>query len=487
MSRPALVWFREDFRIGDNPALTAAIESGRSVFCVYVHDALSPEIRAPGGASRWWLHGSLDALRASLRAIGGDLLLFRGRSRDVIPRIVEAAGCAAVFWNRRYGPERAIDVDVKAGLKRSGVSASSFSSRLVVEPGDVRTQAGGSFKVFTPFHKASLTRDPPPPPLPAPDSIVAATIPAELAARTVALEDLDLEPRRPDWAGGLRESWERGETGARKRLSSFLENGFAGYAGDRNRPDLDMTSRLSPHLRFGELSARSVVHAARFALEASGGSIAREDYDVFRAEIGWRDFSYLLLFENDNLASGNLQKNFDAFPWREDEAAVDAWRKGRTGYPIVDAGMRQLWRTGFMHNRVRMIVASFLIKHLLIDWRVGEEWFWDTLVDADAANNPASWQWVAGSGADAAPYYRIFNPVTQGERFDPNGDYVRAWVPELAGMPSRMIHRPWEAAPSVLHSARVQLGESYPKPIVVHEVARKRALSAFESIRSRRS
>lgn len=486
MSRPALVWFREDFRIADNPALAAAVESGRPVICVYVHDETSPELRPLGGASRWWLHGSLDALRAGLQAIGGALHILRGDPRDLIPGIVAGSGCEAVFWNRRYGPERAIDVDVKAGLKRSGVEVASFASRLVVEPGEIRTKTGGPYKVFTPFHRACLTRDPPPLPLPAPGRIDSVRLPAEVAAQAVELAALGLEPRRPDWASGLRESWAPGESGARKRLAAFVENDLAGYAGDRNRPDLDVTSRLSPHLRFGEVSARSVVHAARFALEASDGSISREDYDVFRAEIGWRDFSHQLLFENGDLAGANLQKTFDAFPWRSDEPLVDAWRKGRTGYPIVDAGMRQLWRTGFMHNRVRMIVASFLIKHLLIDWRVGEDWFWDTLVDADCANNPASWQWVAGSGADAAPYYRIFNPVTQGERFDPDGGYVRAWIPEIAGLPNRVIHRPWEAPPSVLHSAGVRLGESYPTPIVVHEDARKRALAAFESIRSNR-
>lgn len=486
MSRPAIVWFREDFRLGDNPALVAAVDSGQPVLCIYVHDEASPEARPLGGAARWWLHGSLEALRVALRDAGADLLILRGAARDVIPRIAAAADAGSVFWNRRYGRERAIDIDVKAALKRAGVEARSFASRLVYEPGEIRTQSGGSYKVFTPFHRACLTRDPPPPPLRAPAAVPAASPPPDAAELAVEIADLALEPRRPDWAGGLRESWERGEGGARKRLAAFLKSGFAGYAADRNRPDLDVTSRLSPHLRFGELSAREVVHAARFVHQASGGAISDEDYDVFRAEIGWRDFSHLLLFENEDIASGNIQKNFDAFPWRDDGDAVAAWREGRTGYPIVDAGMRQLWRTGFMHNRVRMIVASFLIKHLLIDWRVGEEWFWDTLVDADAANNPASWQWVAGSGADAAPYYRIFNPVAQGERFDPSGAYVRIWVPEIARLPDRAIHRPWEATSGMLHSAGVRLGENYPRPIVAHDDARKRALAAFESIRSNR-
>lgn len=486
MSRPALVWFREDLRLGDNPALVAAVDSGQPVLCIYVHDEVSPEVRPLGGAARWWLHGSLEALRAALRDAGADLLVIRGAARDLIPRVAAAADAGSVFWNRRYGRERAIDIDVKAALKRAGVDARSFASRLVYEPVEIRTQSGGSYKVFTPFHRACLTRDPPTPALRAPAAVPAASPPPDAAGLAVEIADLALEPRRPDWAGGLRESWERGEGGARKRLASFLKSGFAGYAADRNRPDLDVTSRLSPHLRFGELSAREVVHAARFAHQASGGAISDEDYSVFRAEIGWRDFSHLLLFENDDIASGNIQKSFDAFPWRDDGDAVAAWREGRTGYPIVDAGMRQLWRTGFMHNRVRMIVASFLIKHLLIDWRVGEEWFWDTLVDADAANNPASWQWVAGSGADAAPYYRIFNPVAQGERFDPSGAYVRTWVPEIARLPDRTIHRPWEATSGMLHSAGVRLGENYPRPVVAHDDARKRALAAFESIRSNR-
>lgn len=487
MAGPAIVWFREDLRIADNPALAAATASGRGVICLYVFDEDSSEVRPLGGASRWWLHGSLQALAAALEAVGGALWIVRGAAREVIPEVVAATGVQAVYWNRRYGPERAIDVDVKAALKRDGLVAESFASRLVYEPGEVRTLSGGSYKVFTPFHRACLQKDPPQAPIEAPKRIAGVAAPAGLAERIVPIDALALEPRRPDWAGGLRESWSRGEQGARERLRAFVETGLAGYAANRNRPDLDVTSRLSPHLRFGELSARQVVHAALSAREAADGAISSEDYDVFRAEIGWRDFSHLLLFEHDEIARRNIQRNFDAFPWRSDEAGLEAWRRGLTGYPIVDAGMRQLWRTGFMHNRVRMIVASFLIKHLLIDWRAGEEWFWDTLVDADSASNPASWQWVAGSGADAAPYYRIFNPVAQGERFDPDASYVRRWVPEIAGLPSRFAHRPWEASPTVLHSASVVLGGNYPKPIVAHDEGRKRALSAFESIKSGRS
>lgn len=481
MSGPALVWFREDLRLADNPALAAAIESGAPVACLYLLDETSPEIRPLGGAARWWLSGSLAALAEALESRGGRLLVMRGAAREAIPEAVSALGASAVFWNRRYGAEREIDAALKASLKADGIKATSFNARLLCEPGEVRTKTGGSYRVFTPFKNACVALDPPPRPLPAPGRIPAAEIPAALADRALAIADLALEPTAPDWAGGLRATFTRGEAGARARLAAFVDGPLAGYAERRNRPDVDSTSMLSPHLRFGEISPRQIVHAALHARDS--GSVGGDDYDTLRAELAWRDFSHQLLFETPDMARTNLQRAFDAFPWREDEAALVAWQRGRTGYPLVDAGMRQLWTTGFMHNRVRMVVASFLVKHLLIDWRRGEDWFWDTLCDADAANNAASWQWVAGSGMDAAPYYRIFNPVIQGTRFDPKGDYVRRYVPELARLPSRFLHAPWEAPRNVLEEAGIRLGETYPLPIVVHEKARDRALEALATMK----
>lgn len=481
MPGPALVWFREDLRIADNPALAAAIESGAPVVCLYLHDEVSAEIRPLGGAARWWLAGSLAALSEALESRGGRLAVMRGAAREAIPRIVVGLGASAVYWNRRYGAERAIDAELKQSLKEAGTPAKSFNARLLCEPGAVTSKTGGPYRVFTPFKNACVALDPPPHPLPAPGRIAAAEIPAALAGEILTIADLALEPTGPDWAGGLRETFSRGEAGARMRLAAFVDGSLRGYAKDRNRPDLPSTSMLSPHLRFGEISPRQIVHAALHARDS--GAIGADDYETLRAELAWRDFSHQLLFQTPDIATRNLQPAWDAFPWTRDETALAAWQRGRTGYPFVDAGMRQLWTTGFMHNRVRMVVASFLVKHLLIDWRHGEDWFWDTLCDADAASNAASWQWVAGSGMDAAPYYRIFNPVTQGTRFDPEGAYVRRFVPELADLPTRFVHAPWEAPRNVLEGSGIRLGETYPLPIIAHEQGRRRALDALATMK----
>ncbi|MGC2810672.1 MAG: deoxyribodipyrimidine photo-lyase, partial [Bradyrhizobium sp.] len=332
-------------------------------------------------------------------------------------------------------------------------------------------------RVFTPFWKRVLRSGNPPQPLPAPMRL--GTVPGLGSDR---IESWGLEPTRPDWAGGLRETWRPGEPSARLQLGAFLRGGVAGYAGDRDRPDRDGTSRLSPHLRFGEISPRQVWHAARFAM--AGRPVFSSDIDKFLSELGWREFCRHLLFDVPDLATRNLQPSFDAFPWKNDDKALRAWQRGQTGYPLVDAGMRELWHTGVMHNRVRMVAASFLVKHLLIDWREGEKWFWDTLVDADPGSNPANWQWVAGSGADAAPYFRIFNPVLQGEKFDPDGVYTRRWVPELGQLPAGVIHEPWNAAPLELAGAGIRLGKTYPKPIIDHRVGRERALAAYARVRN---
>ncbi len=477
---PALHWFRNDLRLDDNPALKHASQSGALV-AVFIEET-EEGLRPRGGAQRWFLHNALAKLADSLREKGSDLLILRGRARDLVPQIASAIGAGIVTWNRRYGAaEREIDGAIKTELKARNITAESFNGHLLYEPMEIRSQAGGPMRVFTPFWRACRAKRPVAAPLAAPQTLPPLPALPDLPGR-VSLDDLRLLPTKPDWAGGLRETWEPGEAGARKRLLAFLKHGFAGYAEDRNRPDLPSTSMLSAHLAVGDISVRRIWQVTEQALQAGETRGGADDAEKFFAELGWREFSYHLLYHYPTLATVNYQPKFNAFPWETNETALTAWQKGLTGYPIVDAGMRQLWQTGFMHNRVRMIVASFLIKHLLIDWREGEKWFWDTLCDADPASNAASWQWVAGSGADAAPYFRIFNPITQGEKFDPDGNFVRTYVPEIAKLPGKLIHRPWEAPGHLLTRAGIRLGETYPRPIVSHEDARERALEAFKSL-----
>lgn len=482
-SAPVIVWFRDDLRVSDNPALNAAAERGAPILCIYVLDEESPDIRPLGGASRWWLHHSLAALAHSLAALGARLDILRGPGAETIESLALAARAPGAFWTRRYGrAEIEIDRRAKAALSDHGIDVRSHKGQLLHEPWEVKTKTGDFFKVYSPFWRAARALPEPAAPLPAPKKLTAAPWPAGGPER-VPLEALALLPTRPDWAGGLRETWTPGEAGAHEKLEGFLDDGLPRYASGRDRPDVVATSGLSPHLRFGEVSPRQVFHAARHAEQARGAP--GRDVEKFIAELGWREFAYHLLFNAPDLTRKNFQPKFDAFPWLEPEPAMlAAWKKGRTGYPIVDAGMRELWTTGVMHNRVRMIAASFLVKDLLVDWRVGEDWFWDTLCDADPANNPASWQWVAGSGADAAPYFRVFNPTLQGRKFDPAGSYVRKHVVELAELPDTWIHEPWLAPEPVLRKAGVVLDETYPRPIIDHARARDRALAALSSIRT---
>ncbi len=474
---PTIVWFRDDLRIADHAALTAAAQQDAPLICVFVLDEQSKGVRAYGGASRWWLAQSLRALDHELRKCDQKLVLRHGAAADVIPALAREANASRVYWNRRYD-QAGISVDdaVVAKLKDDHINGGTFPGNLLFEPGRIQTKDGGPLRVFTPFWKRILAMGELRKPVPAPTSLP----PTIDDVSSDTLDDWQLEPSRPDWAGGIREAWTPGEATAREQLADFID-GIKGYSENRDRPDRSATSRLSPHLRFGEISPIDIFHAARFA--ADKGSPSR-DIEKFLSELGWREFSYHLLHRYPDLATRNLQQRFDAFPWRSDAEALKAWQQGRTGYPIVDAGMRELWHTGWMHNRVRMVTASFLIKHLLIDWRLGEQWFWDTLVDADPANNTASWQWVAGSGADAAPYFRIFNPILQGEKFDPDGAYVRQWVPEIAGLPDKFIHKPWLASDQILAGAGITMGESYPNPIIDHDTARKRALAAFAYVRA---
>lgn len=479
---PCIVWFRDDLRLSDHPALHFATSREAPVICVYVLDEHSAALRSPqwrplGGAARWWLAQSLRALQADVASLGGVLQLRRGTAAQVIADLARETGADCVAWNDiATAPHRAVSDDVVRALKDGGVASRISYGDLLAEPSTIRNKQGNGLRVFTPFWNRVRNGGDLPAPLPRPKRL---NSPAGLASDDLA--QWHLEPQHPDWAEGLRATWTPGEAAAQARLADFLDGDIAGYATARDRPDRDRTSHLSPHLRFGEISPRQVWHAARFAADRNPGIAG--DIEKFLSELGWREFCRHLLHDVPDIATRNLQPAFDAFPWRRDKDALRAWQRGRTGYPIVDAGMRQLWQTGTMHNRVRMVVASFLVKHLLLDWRDGEAWFWDTLVDADAGSNPANWQWVAGSGADAAPYFRIFNPILQGEKFDPDGDYVRRWVPELVHLPAKLIHKPWTATPIELASAGVRLGQTYPEPIVDHGQARQRALAAYAKTR----
>jgi deoxyribodipyrimidine photo-lyase len=477
MNAPAILWFRRDLRLADNPALAAAAASGAPLIPLFVLDEEEGGERRLGGASRWWLHMSLSALGAELARLGAPLVLRRGPAEAALSRLAGETGASRLYLNRLHEPEAARrDAAIEAALRARGVATFvSGGGDLLAEPADIRNAKGEPFRVFTPFWRACLATLAPSAPKPAPKRLRAAPAPA-----SDRLEDWGLTPTSPDWAGGLRESWRPGERGAQQRLDAFLAENAEDYPRLRDFPARDATSRLSPHLHWGEIEPRQVCHAVRAA------AIPREAADAFLRQLGWREFCHHLLVAHPALPEAPLDEAFARFPWAENRAGFAAWTKGRTGYPIVDAGMRQLWRTGFMHNRLRMVVASFLVKDLLIPWREGERWFWDTLVDADLANNAANWQWVAGCGADAAPYFRVFNPVLQGETFDPDGDFVRRFVPEVAGLPAKFVHRPWEAPAPVLREAGVRLGETYPAPIVDHAAARARALAAFATIRKRK-
>lgn len=473
----ALLWYRRDLRLRDHPALTAAVESGARVIPVYILDDETPGRWRMGGASRWWLAQSLRSLDAGLKRAGSRLTLRRGAARQVIADLIAETGASAVYFTRGYEPfQRQLEEHLKEDFAAKDVECRRFGGQILFEPEKVKNKSGEPFRVYTPFYKTLAQHDAPRSPLPVPPAIQApATWP-----RSDALEAWDLEPTKPDWAGGLRAAWTAGEEAAQRLLQTFVAGTLGGYHDRRNVPGVDGTSRLSPHLAFGEISPRQVWSACATAADIAGKPALAETY---LKEIAWREFSYHLLFHFPTLPEKAFKPEFEAFPWSGQSAALKAWQQGRTGYPIVDAGMRQLWQTGWMHNRVRMIVASFLIKHLLVSWQTGEDWFWDTLVDADLASNAASWQWVAGSGADAAPYFRIFNPVLQSEKFDPEGRYVREFCPELAKLPPPLIHKPWEADPRVLKHAGITLGATYPSPIVDHGVARQRALAAYERIK----
>ena len=459
----ALVWLRRDLRLADNAALHAALQAGYVPVPVYIHAPEEEAPWAPGAATRWWLHHSLAALDAGLRALGSALVVRTGDSGAELDRLLEETGAQAVYWNRLYDPAiTRRDSTIKEALRSRGIRVESYAGHLIAEPWQIRNGSGEPYRVFTPFWRTLKGQWPLPEPLPAPNALPAHGFCG------CALEALQLLPRI-DWDQGLHATFTPGAERAREMLDRFVEAALEDYAHGRDRPDKQGTSSLSPHLHFGEISPRQIAQRLRGATPGQ-----RELAEPFLRELGWRDFSHHLLFHFPHTSEEPLQASFAEFPWAEvDPVKLAAWQRGRTGIPIVDAGMRQLWTTGWMHNRVRMIVASLLTKNLRYHWLNGARWFWDTLVDADLANNTQGWQWSAGTGADAAPYFRIFNPVTQGERFDPLGAYVKRYVPELAHLPAEHIHQPWSVGGV----------RGYPKPIVDLKGSREAALAAYTALR----
>lgn len=472
---PTLLWFRKDLRLDDNLALAAAVQSGQPVIALYIREPQAAETGPLGAAQAWWLHHSLTSLATSLESYGLHLTLRSGPPAQVLDRLIAETGANAVHWNRRYDPAgMAIDTEIKAHLRKCGIAAHSHRGFLLHEPSKVQTGEGKPYRVYTPFWRTIERAGDPPAPIPRPKAILS----PDHWPKSETLESWALLPSKPNWARGFEAIWTPGEQGARKRLDQFIRTGLKGYRTRRDFPAFEATSQLSAHLALGDISPARLWHAT-IGLQ---DEIASEDIVHFRKELVWRDFSYHLLYHFPQLRDKNWNAKFDAFPWVTNQTHLQAWQQGRTGYPIVDAGMRQLWQHGTMHNRVRMIAASFLIKDLMIDWRCGESWFRDTLVDADPASNAASWQWVAGSGADASPFFRIFNPITQGEKFDPEGDYIRQFVPELAKLPNALIHKPFDTPITILQKAGITLGETYPHPLVDHKQARDIALAAYKSL-----
>ena len=473
-----IAWFRRDLRINDHPALRAAIAAGGAVIPVYIH---GPEGVGwvPGGASRWWLHHSLAALSADLERRGSRLVLRRGPAAERLADLAAETGASAVYTSRHCEPAAAArDAGIERRLQKEGLEVCTFPGALLAEPDEVRTAADTPYKVFTPFWRNLSDRLEVEAPLPAPSRLPA---PARWPDSD-PLDALGLLPR-VNWAAGLAAAWQPGEAGAAKALTRFLDRHVQAYDRRRDFPGVPGTSRLSPHLHFGELSPRTAWAAVEDRVEEDAEPGVIRGGEAWLRQLAWREFAHHLLHHFPDTDRRPLRPEFEDFPWRDDPAALKAWQRGQTGYPVVDAGMRELWTTGWMHNRVRMIVASFLVKDLLVPWQRGAEWFWDTLVDADLANNSLGWQWTAGCGADAAPFFRVFNPTAQAGRYDSAGEYVRRWVPELSGLPDAHLNEPWRAPAEALRQAGVALEETYPRPIVDHGEARRRALDALQAIR----
>ncbi|QDU59904.1 Deoxyribodipyrimidine photo-lyase [Planctomycetes bacterium Pan216] len=474
----AIVWLRHDLRLADNPALRAAAESG-AVVPVYIWDPEGDGDWSPGGASKWWWHHGLTSLDKSLRDLGSRLVVRQGRSGEILESLAKETEAESIHWNRRYEPA-AIKRDsaIKESFKSRGIEVQSHNGSLLFEPWEVSTKSDAPYKVFSPFWRSCLEKESQRSPLARPQQLDG----PEHWPEGDSIDSLQLEPQL-DWADEFPRWWDPSEKGAQKELERFIEEAAATYKSGRNRMDVDGSSRLSPYLHFGAISPHQVWHAID-QLKPSNGTV-KASYETYLSEIGWREFAHHLLYHFPHTTGNALRSEFDDFPWEPSKNELEAWQQGRTGVPLVDAAMRQLWRTGWMHNRARMVVASFLTKNLLIAWQEGAAWFWDTLVDADLANNTLGWQWTAGCGADAAPYFRIFNPVSQSEKHDPKGDYIRRWVPELEKLDTPDLFKPWEASNDALERAGVNLGETYPEPLVDLSETRKRALAAYDDMRGK--
>lgn len=468
MKTPIIIyWLRQDLRIADNPALHYAANNG-TVLPVYIWDEVNSQEFTLGAASKVWLHYSLQNLNQNLE---NKLAIYTGNPLDILLELCIRYKITQVVWNRCYEPWQINrDKNIKHHLMTKNIQVTSFNASLLWEPWEIQKKDGSYYKVFTPFYRnGCLQATPPRQPL---------AVPREIsyfqAENTLAVEDLSLLPTI-DWYSKTLTDWQIGEQGAQQKLWWFVEKALYNYKEGRNLPAKRYTSLLAPHLHFGEISPNQIWYVVKQLPE-------EQNIDCFCSELGWREFSYSQIYFNSDLPWQNLQRKFDKFPWQHNQDKLRAWQRGMTGIPIVDAGMRELWQTGYMHNRVRMIVGSFLVKNLLIDWRYGAKWFWDCLFDADLANNSASWQWIAGCGADAAPYFRIFNPITQGEKFDPDGEYIRKYIPELRQLPTKYIFNPIDAPSAVLKNANIILGDTYPMPIVDIKESRQQALDAFKAL-----
>lgn len=476
---PAIIWFRKDLRLSDNPALAAAIESKSPIIPIFIWAPEEEKPWMPGEASQWWLHHSLLDLDNELKKLGSKLYCFKGKSLEVLEQIIKETGADKVFWNRRY--EKYIierDSKIKSKLNEAKIEAKSFNASLLKEPWEIQNQQGKAYKVYTPFSKNFYHLAEEPPQLAPKPKQINSNI--ELSSH-LSVEDLDLLPKL-NWIDNLAQAWKPGSSNVGKALKAFVKNKHNDYSEARDRPDLNGISRLSPYLHFGEISPKEIWHEV---IKSKGAKnlVQKKNLDVFLKQIIWREFGYHLIYHFPETHSEPLNEKFKNFAWLKSKKNLEAWQKGLTGYPIVDAGMRELWHTGWMHNRVRMIVGSFLVKDLLISWSEGAKWFWDTLVDADLANNSLGWQWIGGCGADAAPYFRVFNPILQSIKFDPEGKYIRKWVPELKDLPNEWLHKPFEASPEILSKANISLGKDYPLPLIDHKFARDRALATLNKLK----
>lgn len=485
-SSGTLIWFRNDLRLSDNPALSHALSKNAFIIPVFIYTSEEQGNWSDGAASRWWLHHSLSSLSESLEKLGLQLIIEKGKAAKILTSLAITFKAENVFFNKQYEPWAIHqENNVISELLKHNIKAQSFPGNLLIDPENLLTKNRTPFKVFTPFWNELNSKPDFTHPLPAPTKKQISAIKAQKVykntSQNLSIADLDLLPKIK-WDEGIKKSWTPGEHGAEITLKTFIDKGLHNYEKERDKPYLKGVSRLSPHLHFGEISPRVIWHIIKDY--ASANRPVLSSANCYLRELGWREFSHYLLYHFPNTTENPLRPEFKKFPWKQSKKFLQAWQQGKTGYPIVDAGMKELWHTGWMHNRVRMVAASFLVKDLLIDWQDGARWFWETLVDADLANNTLGWQWVAGCGADAAPYFRIFNPILQGEKFDPGGVYVKEWLPELKDLPPKWIHKPWLAPAKILTEAGIKIGDQYPKPIVNHNSARLEALDAFTSIKS---